>query len=245
MSYKQINNSPVFLVGDLHNNYKNFKQTYEERNLKDSYFIFLGDTSIAREEQFYQFTKLDKLFEKDNNKGLFIRGNHDNPHLHREDIWSKYYKSFEPIHTGYISINGIKGLVINGAITLNRSLLEDGVNYWKDFDKVDDCSNLTDKVSFIISHAAPLPDDSDKLLKTNCSKFILEDAALAKELSNEQTRLKSILHTNNPVLWCSGHYHTSAAYILNNTCNVYLIERNNIFNFSKNLCKILKKNQIM
>ena len=64
MSYKQINNSPVFLVGDLHNNYKNFKQAYEERNLKDSYFIFLGDTSIAREEQFYQFTKLDKLFEK-------------------------------------------------------------------------------------------------------------------------------------------------------------------------------------
>ena len=231
----------VYLVGDLHNNYKYFKQSYTDRQLKNSYFIFLGDTSIAIENQFYQFSKIDKMFEKDGNKGLFLRGNHDNPHLHDVDTWKKYYKTFTPINTGYISINGIKGLIINGAITLNRSLLEEGVNYWKDYDKVDDCSNFTDKVNFIISHTAPLPDNSDNLLKTNCSKFILEDVGLAKELSLEQIYLKEILNTNKPTLWCAGHYHTSACYELDNS-KIYLIDKNNIFNFSKNLCKILKKN---
>lgn len=242
MSYKQLNNRPVYLVGDLHTNYKEFKEDYDKRGIKDSDFIFLGDTSIIRESDFNQFKKLDKQFDKDGNKGYFLRGNHDNPFLHDVSDYSKHYTTFRPVYTGYTEINGYKGIFLNGATTVNRSLLEEGVNYWKEFDKVDDASSYTDKLDFVIGHTGPLP--MDTVWNTDCSRFIIEDKQLAMDLANEQTYLRKLLKQWKPKLWCCGHYHSNYRHHIQEKdfeCDVRLIGKNVIVNFSEILCKMNSK----
>ena len=242
MSYKQLNNRPVFLVGDLHTNYKEFKEGYDKLGVKNCDFIFLGDTTISRESDFGQFKKLDKQFDKDGNKGYFLRGNHDNPFLHDVCDYSKHYTSFLPVYTGYTEIDGYKGIFLNGAVTVNRSLLTDGINYWKDFDKVDDASRYNDKLDFVIGHTGPLPKSG--VWKTNCSRFILEDKQLALDLANEQTYLRKLIKLWKPKVWFCGHYHSNYKHSITEkdfSCDIHMINKNTIVNLTEQLWKMNSK----
>lgn len=235
--YWKLTGKPIYLVGDLHTNYKEFKSMYDNGKYKNCYFIFLGDQTIVREADFNQFKKLDKAFFDDNNIGLFLRGNHDSPFMHNYELYTKYFKSFYPLHTGYIYCNGKKGLILNGAVTVNRSLLVEGVKYWKDYDKVDDW-NETEPVDFIIGHTGPLP--SAGIFNSDCSRFILEDKVLSSDLAKEQATLKDIGKAVRPKFWCCGHYHTNMHHSItsgNVSYDVHMINKNAIFNFSKYLKK--------
>ena len=79
----KIDNEPLYLIGDLHTNYKGFKEQFErDKSLKDCTFIFLGDMNFRDEETAYnQFKKLDKMLYDRNINSYVIRGNHDNPEL--------------------------------------------------------------------------------------------------------------------------------------------------------------------
>lgn len=232
----------IFLVGDLHTNYKEFKDTYNARKYKNSIFIFLGDSTIAREQDFNQFKKLDKQFTQDNNKGYFLRGNHDNPHLHKVELYEQYYKSFLPLQTGVVGINGYRCLIINGAVTLNRSLLIEGDKYWKEYDKVDSTDSIAAPIDFIIGHAGPLP--ATHTFKNNCTRFILEDKELGKDLAREQLQLRNIGIKFMPKFWVCGHYHTDKQYMIadkRNAYKVYILDKNKILELKACINEHLKK----
>lgn len=243
MSYKQVNNRPVFLVGDLHTNYKEFKEDYIKRGVKNCDFIFLGDTTIIRERDFNQFKKLDKMFSNDGNKGYFLRGNHDSPHLHTVEHYKKHYNNFLPLQTGLITIEGKKGIIVNGAVTINRSMLNDGENIWLEYDKIDDCSSIDGEFDFVIGHTGPLP--STTVWNSDCNRFILEDKQLALDLANEQAELRALIKKWKPKLWCCGHYHSNYVHTIHEKgfeCAVHLIDKNVTVDFIKLLCQTLKKN---
>lgn len=226
MQIKNINidNTPVYLIGDLHTNYKQFKEQFEaDESLRDCVFIFLGDMDFRNEETaFNQFKKLDKLLTERNINSYVIRGNHDNPKFWNPDecsiniedisLWGKF-KSFKPIgsHTR-ININGNVGIIISGAVTINRSELTEGVNYWSEYDKVDLPPDFIDygeglkNIDFIIGHTGPVYSDIFKEQKTGCEKY-LKDGFLVNDLENEQKQLRSILKRYRPKRWYCGHYH--------------------------------------
>lgn len=217
IKYIDIQYTPVYLVGDLHTNYKEFKERLEaDKSLKDCTFIFLGDMDFRDEETAYnQFKALDKILSERNISSYVIRGNHDNPKLWvHEDIgfWNRF-QSFRPIgsHTR-ININNNVGIIISGAVSINRADLTPGVNYWPEYDKVElppdfvDYGESLKNVDFIIGHTGPVHKDIFKEQQTGCEKY-LKDGFLVNDLENEQKQLRAILKRYRPKRWYCGHYH--------------------------------------
>ena len=221
----KIDNEPLYLIGDLHTNYKGFKEQFErDKSLKDCTFIFLGDMNFRDEETAYnQFKKLDKMLYDRNINSYVIRGNHDNPELWDSKMfdlgvgdnlpfWNKFF-SFRPIgsHTR-ISINGNIGIAISGAVTINRADLKEGINYWPKHDKVELPPDFIDygeglkNIDFVIGHTGPVYSDIFKEQQTGCEKY-LKDGFLVNDLENEQKRLRAILRRYRPKRWYCGHYH--------------------------------------
>ena len=221
----KIDNEPLYLIGDLHTNYKGLKEQLEsDKLLKDCTFIFLGDMDFRDEETAYnQFKKLDKMLYDRNINSYVIRGNHDNPKLWESKMfdlgvpdgipfWNKFF-SFRPIgsHTRII-INDNVGIALSGAITLNRSDLKEGINYWPEHDKVELPPDFIDygeglkNIDFVIGHTGPIYNDIFKDQKTDYEMY-LKDGFLVKDLENEQKLLRSILKRYRPKRWYCGHYH--------------------------------------
>ena len=220
----KIDNVPVYLIGDLHTNYKSFKEQFEnDKSLKDCTFIFLGDMDFRDEETAYnQFKKLDKMLYDRNINSYVIRGNHDNPKLWGSDafdctfndirFWNKFL-SFRPIgsHTR-ITINGNIGIALSGAVTINRADLKEGINYWSEHDKIELPPDFIDygeglkNIDFVIGHTGPVHNDIFKEQKTGCEKY-LKDGFLVQDLDEEQKLLRGILKRYRPKRWYCGHYH--------------------------------------
>ena len=214
-----IDNTSVYLIGDLHTNYKQFKEQFEnDKSLRDCIFIFLGDMDFRNEETAYnQFKKLDKQLTERNIKSYVIRGNHDNPslwcsHEKASDLWLKF-TSFKPIDSNTrITINGNVGIIISGAVTINRADLTEGVNYWPEHDKIDLPSDYIDfgeglkNIDFVIGHTGPVHSDIFKEQQTGCERY-LKDGFLVQDLDNEQKLLRGVLRRYRPKRWYCGHYH--------------------------------------
>jgi predicted phosphodiesterase len=215
----KIDNTPVYLIGDLHTNYKQFKEQFEnDETLRDCIFIFLGDMDFRSVDTAYsQFKKLDKQLTDRNIESYVIRGNHDNPSLwcSREkvlDLWPRF-TSFKPIDSNTrITINGNVGIIISGAVTINRADLKEGVNYWPEYDKIDLPPDFIDygeglkNIDFVIGHTGPVHSDIFKEQQTGCERY-LKDGFLVQDLYNEQKLLRGILRRYRPKRWYCGHYH--------------------------------------
>ena len=218
--YIDIQHTPVYLVGDLHTNYKEFKEHLEaDKSLKDCTFIFLGDMDFRDEEIAYnQFKALDKMLSERNIGSYVIRGNHDNPKFWEDEnpenieFWNRF-QSFRPIGSRTrININNNVGIIISGAVSINRADLTPGVNYWPEYDKVElppdfvDYGESLKNVDFIIGHTGPVHKDIFKEQQTGCEKY-LKDGFLVNDLENEQKQLRAILKRYRPKRWYCGHYH--------------------------------------
>lgn len=234
VSQMMIRNTPVYLVGDIHTDYKAFKDNLDAMKLRDCILIFTGDMDFKNAADAYnQFKKLDNELAELKISSFVIRGNHDNPILwdntseEYHELWSKF-KSFTPIgsHTE-LNINGNIGAIVPGAVSLNRSLLTEGKNYWKDGDFPEapyDMENFGEnrtRVDFIIGHSGPI---YDSFLKEaggeydKYSKFFSEDKELQDDLKKEQDYFKQILRRFRPRRWYCGHYHVakSVKYVWDN-----------------------------
>lgn len=234
VSQMMIRNTPVYLVGDIHTDYKAFKDNLDAMKLRDCIFIFTGDMDFKNATDAYnQFKKLDNELADLKISSFVIRGNHDNPILwdntseEYHELWSKF-KSFTPIgsHTE-LNINGNIGAIVPGAVSLNRSLLTEGKNYWKNGDFPEapyDMENFGENrthVDFIIGHSGPIYDSFLKEVGgeyDKYSKFFIEDRELQDDLKKEQDYFKQILRRFRPRRWYCGHYHVtkSVKYVWDN-----------------------------
>jgi hypothetical protein len=220
-----VRNTPVYLAGDIHDNYATFENNLEKLDLRNCIIIFVGDMDFKdAESAFNRFQLLDKELAKRNITSFVIRGNHDNPVLWDKnsqdyiELWREF-KSFTPIgpHTE-LNINGNIGAVVSGAVSLNRSLLEEGKNYWKEGDFPEapyDMENFGENrthVDFIIGHSGPIYDTFLKEAGGEYEKyshFFKEDKELQDDLKREQDYFKQILRRFRPRRWYCGHYHVS------------------------------------
>lgn len=227
----------VYLVGDLHVNYKVFKEKFLEGNYENCYFIFLGDQGILKEEDWRQYRKLDNLFGRTGNKGLFIRGNHDSPWLHNNEYYKEHFENFLPLNMGILRYRGKWGFILGGAISLNRALMEEGKNFWAGCDFIDPWYEWKNyDADFIIGHTAP-HNSNNILLNPKCERFLADDPDLVSDLEREQDELQDIMYYMEPEWWFAGHYHVDADYEIEydkgKFCKIHIVNINNIYDFSQ------------
>ena len=63
LTYTIPDDKQVYLVGDLHGNYKRFKEELLENDYRDCVFIMLGDQVMLYEDSWRQYRKLDNLYK--------------------------------------------------------------------------------------------------------------------------------------------------------------------------------------
>lgn len=79
----------VYVVGDIHGNFKIIKNRIKEGDISNSVIIFAGDVGIGFEKKGYykqEFTKLNKFLKTVDVTLLFVYGNHDDSTYFNEEL---------------------------------------------------------------------------------------------------------------------------------------------------------------
>ena len=212
IKHLSIIDTPIYLVGNLLGNYEQFKENLVKLDIVNACIIFLGDLSFNNSENFYNHLEnIDKELSSRNIDAYIVRGNRDNPFLWKnKTFWSKFFRLRPIDSTTKLDFNGNIGIVIEGATTIDRNSLINGVDYWLDYDKpiyppdFIDYGENRKKVDFVIGHGGPVlsdffkdKDDKEKYLKHG---FFVEN------LAEEQKIYRQILQRYRPKRWYCGHY---------------------------------------
>ncbi len=148
----------------------------------------------------------------------FIRGNHDNPVMCRDQNmpWSKNY-----IADGWYETVGSPTLFfVGGALSIDKHLRTEGLNWWRDEELsygeliqiLDDYENV--KPDVMVTHDCPesiaqqLFGGTYKLILPSITRYTLDVA----------------LGFHAPKLWIFGHWHQSVDVTINNTRFICLNE---------------------
>lgn len=237
LTYTIPDDKQVFLVGDLHGNYKRFKEELLEKDYRDCVFIMLGDQVMLYDDSWRQYRKLDNLFRERNCTAYFIRGNHDCAYYHTQEYYALHFTNIFPMNMGILKYRGYRGLVFGGAISLNRMLMKEGINFWKEFDYIDPWKNLYRdyQFDFIIGHTGPIPDGI--VFNSNCDKFLVMDKDLKGDLAKEQEELTDMACHMTPKHWFMGHYHKNSDYTISPMdgyeCQCHMVDVNCVKDFSQ------------
>ena len=236
LTYTIPDDKQIFLVGDLHGNYKRFKEELLENDYRDCVFIMLGDQVMLYDDSWRQYRKLDNLFRERNCIAYFIRGNHDCAYYHTQEYYALHFTNIFPMNKGIIEYRGYRGFVFGGAISLNRMLMKEGQNYWASFDYIDPWDNYKNfNFDFIIGHTGPIPDGI--VFNSNCDKFLVMDKELKNDLAREQEELTDMACYLTPKHWFMGHYHKNYEYTITPMdgyeCQCHMVDVNCVKDFSQ------------
>lgn len=240
LTYTIPNDKQIYLVGDLHGNYKRFKEELIEKDYHDCVFIMLGDQVMLYDDSWRQYRKLDNLFRERNCIAYFIRGNHDCAYYHTQEYYALHFTNIFPMNKGIIEYRGYRGFVFGGAISLNRMLMTEGKNYWASFDYIDPWDNYKNfSFDFIIGHTGPIPDGI--VFNSNCDKFLVMDKDLKADLAREQEELTDMACYLTPKHWFMGHYHKNYEYTITPMdgyeCQCHMVDVNCVKDFSQYFVK--------
>ena len=240
LTYTIPDDKQIFLVGDLHGNYKRFKEELLENDYRDCVFIMLGDQVMLYDDSWRQYRKLDNLFRERNCIAYFIRGNHDCAYYHTQEYYALHFTNIFPMNKGIIEYRGYRGFVFGGAISLNRMLMKEGQNYWASFDYIDPWDNYKNfSFDFIIGHTGPIPDGI--VFNSNCDKFLVMDKELKNDLAREQEELTDMACYLTPKHWFMGHYHKNYEYTITPMdgyeCQCHMVDVNCVKDFSQYFVK--------
>ena len=240
LTYTIPDDKQIFLVGDLHGNYKRFKEELLENDYRDCVFIMLGDQVMLYDDSWRQYRKLDNLFRERNCIAYFIRGNHDCAYYHTQEYYALHFTNIFPMNKGIIEYRGYRGFVFGGAISLNRMLMKEGQNYWASFDYIDPWDNYKNfSFDFIIGHTGPIPDGI--VFNSNCDKFLVMDKELKNDLAREQEELTDMACYLTPKHWFMGHYHKNLEFTITPMdgyeCQCHMVDVNCVKDFSQYFVK--------
>ena len=240
LTYTIPDDKQIFLVGDLHGNYKRFKEELLENDYRDCVFIMLGDQVMLYDDSWRQYRKLDNLFRERNCIAYFIRGNHDCAYYHTQEYYALHFTNIFPMNKGIIEYRGYRGFVFGGAISLNRMLMKEGQNYWASFDYIDPWDNYKNfSFDFIIGHTGPIPDGI--VFNSKCDKFVVMDKELMNDLAREQEELTDMACYLTPKHWFMGHYHKNLEFTITPMdgyeCQCHMVDVNCVKDFSQYFVK--------
>ena len=215
----------VYVIGDTHSLL--FRSILEHYQLKDFILIHVGDVGVGFTEKkpsynHFNFDKklighLDSYCKENNGRILIIRGNHDLPSAFIENSpYNTEFVKFLPDYT-YKLINGKVFLFVGGAISIDRQLRTEGIDYWKDegFFLPKDCQELP-QCDVLITHCPP-QDAMEYEDLNRISGWFKNDPMLKEELIEERRLIRKLSEHVNCSHVFYGHMHVTSSIRMDGT----------------------------
>jgi len=205
-------NKLIYILGDVHGNFKALLHNIEEKDLKDCYLICVGDLGIgfqySYQGEIFACERLSQIFKKRNIQFLSIRGNHDDPKFFKGKD-RIVYPNFELLEDYTVKkINGETFLFVGGAVSIDKKVRNKGTSWWSDEVFVLDESKIV-PCDVLITHSAPAwlgPFDKGGLIN-----WIKNDPSLWDECVKERLDHNVLLQKATPKRHFCGHFHIWAA----------------------------------
>lgn len=200
--------SPVYLLGDNHGFYGEIFELLEERNIRDSLVIHVGDGEEGCESWNDDLIAiLNTRFQELNVEYLSIRGNHSNPSLFDGRVTESHFKLI-PDYTQLL-INGERWLLIGGAISINRIDLIPGIDWWSD-ERFVLRKDLITSADVLVTHSGPSwigPPCRNEFVQIFADSEMERGIDLIDELEIERQLHDRLFDLVRPSSWYLGHFH--------------------------------------
>lgn len=215
-------------LGDIHGHFNLIKGWINQnKNLSNCNIIQLGDFGIGfrPKQEFHELKLLNKKLKKHGHNLYVIRGNHDNPEYFDGNHDLTNIK-FIPDYT-VLNLNGINHLFVGGAISIDRKLRTQGVDYWFDERFIYDEEKILDKkeIEVLITHTS-MSFNKPFFIDSSIYNFAKNDINLIDELILERKELDKFwnnLIINNKIKFhFYGHFHFHNKELINNTEHILL-----------------------
>lgn len=219
-----IQQTNVILLGDTHGLNLSPLRALADKGVRDAAVILLGDAGFGFPgEAPDEWAGVDSLLHNMNSELYVLRGNHDNPACFRRD--SDYLAPYAHIHAlpdfEEVSILGQTGIVIGGAISIDRNARTPGLNCWPDTEGVNAKlfrSRPMRHYDFVLAHSSPTPQDPNVAdSKVYHYAITYSDDSLCDDIVNEQRLIVEIRQAYTPDRWFAGHWHVSFSFSWDNT----------------------------
>jgi hypothetical protein len=228
---KKLENKPMYFMGDNHGEYNYMFDLIKRYEIKDCYFIHVGDGGegfLETTKQLRQFAYLNEFFQARNIHYMSIRGNHSDPFYFKDEN-KVILSNFELIEDYTVmEYDGKTIQFIGGAISIDRSARSEGMSYWSDEPVILDKEKCR-KVDILVTHTAPSwchPQKFNGLVYN----WALRDAYLLEELTDERAIMDEIFKICQPSLHLYGHFHSAWSEQVNG-CTHKLLDINEIWEY--------------
>ena len=226
----------VIICGDIHGEFRNIVNKITlQYSISDSVIIIAGDCGFGFYKYGYyenMYRRVEKRLKENNNRILFVRGNHDNPAYFTDDkSFVREYMCTVPDYS-VISVCNHNILCVGGGASIDRVFRQTTVtssgNYdgderfkpdlwWKDELPVYSPNLLSDIyegfiIDTVVSHTAP--SFCEKISKEGIDSLAPEDSSILEYVISERDVMDQIyedLKENvQPINhWYYGHFHDS------------------------------------
>jgi predicted phosphodiesterase len=202
----------IRLVGDVHGKYEQYKRIIADAPAS----IQVGDMGVGfRHNQGYragEFFENPPHYAMVKHDARFIRGNHDNPGVCRDQ-------------SQWIKDGTVEGdtMFIGGALSVDQEYRVENYSWWADEElSTAELYDLTDKYlalrpRVMITHDCPVEVAGAVLTESGRQSWGKLDARTAQAF-------QSMWSAHSPELWVFGHYHSSFDHVLRGTRFVCLNE---------------------
>jgi UDP-2,3-diacylglucosamine pyrophosphatase LpxH len=210
----------LMFIGDVHGDFIRLSHKLANTNVRDSFFIQVGDFGVGfktKENEAAQLETLNSRLKNANNFMYAIRGNHDDPSYFTND--TSYSNITFLKDYSLLELEGNVILLAGGAISIDRSSRVLNNSYWKEevfvykeslLEKaIKDC----DHIDIVVTHNAPA-----EFHPTEISQIVIDwtdkDPHLIPELKKERHKHSLLMNVLigkklKPKFWYYGHFHHS------------------------------------
>ncbi|OJJ20121.1 hypothetical protein BKI52_16750 [marine bacterium AO1-C] len=217
---RTIATTDLYFLGDLHGNFRAFRQMVKKQRLEKAHIIQVGDFGVGYQTFLSDLKAMEKLNAVLESAGIHLyvmRGNHDNPTYFKGAVPRPLDQSCISFVEDYtvLEINQLRILLVGGAISIDRKVQQEGTHYWKEEVLDYDEAKLTAlrNIDLVVTHSAPNfapPHHFGELVMS----FARNDATLVDDLHEERALLSKMYEclkrepSNKLRYWLYGHFHS-------------------------------------
>lgn len=214
-----IDSTEVYTAGDIHGHPQDLVRDMRRLELHGAAIIVLGDCGLGMGLERW-LPNLQQELESCDNVMYLLRGNHDKPDCFAAGADTGYDRIRLLPDFERVCIAGEEGVVMGGALSLDRGRRRPGVDYW-----AGEVLNLAaaqkalkgqPPVSFVLAHTSPEPPCADASAIARCA-MVYHDAALLRDADAEQETVSCLLSQLCPKRWYAGHWHLHADFRVGDT----------------------------